>query len=143
MTGLPEIEEGAELGRLIAARAELRDGDVVVVSQKVVSKAEGRVRRLSSVLPSAEARRLAAVLGKEPNLVALILEESRAVLRAERGVLITETRHGFVCANAGVDSLEPARARHRLPAARGPRRLGAARDPRRTSPAPPGARTSR
>jgi coenzyme F420-0:L-glutamate ligase/coenzyme F420-1:gamma-L-glutamate ligase len=103
VTGLPEIEEGAELGRLIAARAELRDGDVVVVSQKVVSKAEGRVRRLSSVLPSAEARRLAAVLGREPNLVALILEESRAVLRAERGVLITETRHGFVCANAGVD----------------------------------------
>ena len=77
---------------------------MIVISQKIVSKAEGRVRRLSSVLPSAEARRLAAVLGKEPNLVELILEESRAVLRAEGGVLITETRHGFVCANAGVDS---------------------------------------
>lgn len=103
VTGLPEIEEGAELGRLIAARTELRDGDVVVIAQKVVSKAEGRVRHLSSVLPSAEARRLAAVLGREPNLVALILEESREVLRAERGVLITVTHHGFVCANAGVD----------------------------------------
>jgi coenzyme F420-0:L-glutamate ligase/coenzyme F420-1:gamma-L-glutamate ligase len=102
--GLPEIEEGAALGSLIAARAELADGDVVVVSQKVVSKAEGRVRRLSSALPSAEARRLAAALGKEPNLVQLILEESAEVLRAERGVLIVRTRHGFVCANAGVDT---------------------------------------
>jgi coenzyme F420-0:L-glutamate ligase/coenzyme F420-1:gamma-L-glutamate ligase len=102
--GLPEIEEGAALGSLIAARAELADGDVVVVSQKVVSKAEGRVRRLSSALPGGEARRLAAVLGKEPNLVQLILEESAEVLRAERGVLIVRTRHGFVCANAGVDT---------------------------------------
>jgi coenzyme F420-0:L-glutamate ligase/coenzyme F420-1:gamma-L-glutamate ligase len=102
--GLPEIEEGANLGELIAAQIELRGGDVVVVSQKVVSKAEGRVRRLSSLLPRAEARRLAAVLGKEPALVELILEESVEVLRAERGVLITETRHGFVCANAGVDT---------------------------------------
>ena len=86
------------------AAAELEDGDVLVVSQKIVSKAEGRVRKLSSVLPGAEARKLAAVLGKEPALVELILEESREVLRAERGVLIVETKHGFVCANAGIDS---------------------------------------
>jgi coenzyme F420-0:L-glutamate ligase/coenzyme F420-1:gamma-L-glutamate ligase len=104
VAGLPEIGEGVDLGALIASAAELRDGDVVVISQKIVSKAEGRVRRLSSVLPGAEARRLAAVLGKEPALVELILAESQAVLRAERGVLITETRHGFVCANAGIDS---------------------------------------
>jgi coenzyme F420-0:L-glutamate ligase/coenzyme F420-1:gamma-L-glutamate ligase len=102
--GLPEIEAGADLGGLIAGRAEPREGDVLVISQKVVSKAEGRVRRLSSAIPSAETRRLAAMLGKEPNLVQLILEESREVLRAERGVLITETHHGFVCANAGIDS---------------------------------------
>jgi coenzyme F420-0:L-glutamate ligase / coenzyme F420-1:gamma-L-glutamate ligase len=102
--GLPEIEQGARLGELIAARAELQDGDVVVISQKVVSKAEGQTRRLSSVIPGAEARKLAAVLGKEPALVELILEESTEVLRAERGVLITETHHGFVCANAGIDS---------------------------------------
>ncbi len=102
--GLPEIETGAALGELIAARTELRDGDVLVISQKVVSKAEGRVRRLSSAIPGAEARKLAAVLGKEPALVELILEESAAVLRAERGVLIVETHHGFVCANAGIDS---------------------------------------
>ena len=104
VAGLPEVTEEMALGELIAAQAELAGGDVVVVSQKVVSKAEGRVRRLSSVLPGAEARRLAAVLGKEPALVELILEESSEVLRAERGVLIVETRHGFVCANAGIDS---------------------------------------
>lgn len=104
VAGLPEFQEGMGVGKEIAARAELSEGDVVVVSQKVVSKAEGQVRRLSSVIPSAEARRLAAVLGKEPNLVELILEESQEVLRAERSVLIVETRHGFVCANAGIDS---------------------------------------
>jgi coenzyme F420-0:L-glutamate ligase / coenzyme F420-1:gamma-L-glutamate ligase len=104
VAGLPEVGEGINLGQLIAGRIGLGEGDVVVVSQKIVSKAEGRVRRLSSVLPSAEARRLAAVLGKEPALVELILSESREVLRAERGVLIVETRQGFVCANAGIDS---------------------------------------
>jgi coenzyme F420-0:L-glutamate ligase / coenzyme F420-1:gamma-L-glutamate ligase len=104
VTGLPEFAEGMRVGEEIAARAELEDGDIVVVSQKVVSKAEGRVRRLSSVLPGAEARKLAAVLGKEPAMVELILEESAEVLRAERGVLIVETRHGLICANAGIDA---------------------------------------
>jgi coenzyme F420-0:L-glutamate ligase/coenzyme F420-1:gamma-L-glutamate ligase len=104
VTGLPEFGEGMRVGEEIAARAELADGDVVVVSQKIVSKAEGRVRRLSSVLPSAEARKLAAVLGKEPALVELILEESKEVLRVGRSVMIVETKHGFVCANAGIDS---------------------------------------
>ncbi len=102
--GIPEVSEGMEVGAEIAARAELRDGDVLVVSQKIVSKAEGRVLPLSGATPGAEARRLAAVLGKEPELVELILAESREVLRAERGVLIVETRHGFVCANAGIDT---------------------------------------
>jgi coenzyme F420-0:L-glutamate ligase/coenzyme F420-1:gamma-L-glutamate ligase len=102
--GLPEFAEGDRVGEAVAAAAEPRSGDVVVISQKVVSKAEGRVRRLPSVIPGAEARRLAAVLGKEPALVELILEESAEVLRAERGALIVETRHGLVCANAGVDS---------------------------------------
>jgi len=102
--GLPEFAEGMEIGGEVAARAALEDGDVLVISQKIVSKAEGRIRRLSSVLPGGEARRLAAALGKEPALVELILEESREVLRAERGVLITETGHGFVCANAGIDT---------------------------------------
>ncbi len=104
ISGLPEVTEGMALGELIAARAELEPGDVVVISQKVVSKAEGRVRSLSTAIPGAEARKLAAVLGKDPALVELILSESREVLRAEGSVLITETHHGFVCANAGVDT---------------------------------------
>jgi coenzyme F420-0:L-glutamate ligase/coenzyme F420-1:gamma-L-glutamate ligase len=104
VAGLPEVTEGMALGELIGARAELEQGDVVVVSQKVVSKAEGRVRSISSAIPGAEARKLAAVLGKDPALVELILSESREVLRAEGSVLITETHHGFVCANAGVDT---------------------------------------
>ncbi len=102
--GLPEFTTGMEVGTEIAARAELSAGDVVVVSQKIVSKAEDRLRKLSSVLPGAEARKLAAVLGKEPALVQLVLDESVAVIRAERTVLIVETVHGLVCANAGIDS---------------------------------------
>jgi coenzyme F420-0:L-glutamate ligase/coenzyme F420-1:gamma-L-glutamate ligase len=105
VAGMPEVTEGMAVGDLIAEHISLADGDVIVVSQKIVSKAEGRIRRLSSAIPGAEARRLAAVLGKEPNLVELILSESREVLRAdERGVLIVETHHGLVCANAGIDT---------------------------------------
>lgn len=102
--GMPEVREGDAVGALIAARAELEDGDVVVISQKVVSKAEGMVRRLSEVEPSEKAIELGKRLGKEAKLLELVLSESREVLRAERGVLITETHHGFVCANAGIDA---------------------------------------
>lgn len=101
--GMPEVREGDQVGELIAERVELQDGDVVVISQKIVSKAEGRVVRLDSVTPSEEARELAEKLGKEAEIVELVLSESREVLRSER-VLITETKHGFVCANAGIDS---------------------------------------
>ena len=92
---------GDDLAALIAPH--VRDGDVVVVAQKVVSKAEGRVVRLASLTPGAEALALANDFGKDPRLVQLVLDESASVLRAERGLLICETRHGFVCANAGVD----------------------------------------
>jgi coenzyme F420-0:L-glutamate ligase/coenzyme F420-1:gamma-L-glutamate ligase len=102
--GMPEVREGDRVGELIDARIELRDGDVVVISQKVVSKAEGMVRRLADVEPSERARELAKELGKEAAAVELVLSESREILRAERGVLITETHHGFVCANAGIDA---------------------------------------
>jgi len=102
--GLPEVQPGDNLAALIVATgAAIGSGDVVVVSQKVVSKAEGRLVRLADVRPSPEARRLAEELGKEPEMVQLVLDESEAVLRAERGILITRTRRGLVCANAGVD----------------------------------------
>jgi coenzyme F420-0:L-glutamate ligase / coenzyme F420-1:gamma-L-glutamate ligase len=101
---LPEVERGDDLaGLIIATGAAIGSGDVVVVSQKVVSKAEGRVVRLSDVQPSPHALELARALGKEPEIVQLVLDESESILRAERGVLITRTRHGLVCANAGVD----------------------------------------
>jgi coenzyme F420-0:L-glutamate ligase/coenzyme F420-1:gamma-L-glutamate ligase len=100
---LPEVREGDRLGELIAARAALEDGDVVVISQKVVSKAEGRIVRLADVQPSARAELIAAELDRDPAVVQLVLDESREVLRAERGVLVCETRHGLVCANSGVD----------------------------------------
>ena len=103
VAGLPEIGPGDRVGELIAATAELRDGDVVVIAQKVVSKAEGRQRRLADVEPSSRARALAAGLDKDPRLVELILGETREIIRDER-VLIVETASGLVCANAGIDS---------------------------------------
>src|SRR6185369_5791917 len=101
--GMPEVRQGDRIGELIAERVELEPGDVVVISQKIVSKAEGRVVRLNSVTPSERARELAKMLGKEAAVVELVLSESREVLREER-VLITETHHGFICANAGIDT---------------------------------------
>jgi coenzyme F420-0:L-glutamate ligase/coenzyme F420-1:gamma-L-glutamate ligase len=110
IAGLPEIAQGDPLGALIADAARPRDGEVVVVSQKVVSKAEGRIRRLAGVDPGERARELAAELGKDPALVQLVLDESRAVVRATGGVLITETSSGWICANAGIDASNLAEA---------------------------------
>jgi len=105
LDGLPEIAAGADLAGLIASAAgALRDGDVVVVAHKAVSKAEGRVRRLADVTPSRRALELAAGHGKDARHVQVVLDETTELLRAERGVLICVTRHGFVCANAGVDA---------------------------------------
>jgi coenzyme F420-0:L-glutamate ligase/coenzyme F420-1:gamma-L-glutamate ligase len=104
LTGIPELREGEDLGALIASAGAPRADEVVVVSQKAVSKVEGRVRLLADVEPRDRARALADQLDKDPALVELALEESRRVVRATRGVLITETRDGWVCANAGIDS---------------------------------------
>lgn len=106
LAGLPEIEPGANLGALIADAlpSTLESGDVVVVAHKIVSKAEGRVRPLAEVTPSTRAIELAAELGKDPRHVQVVLDESTELLRAQNGVLISVTRHGFVCANAGVDA---------------------------------------
>ncbi|MDG7010980.1 MAG: coenzyme F420-0:L-glutamate ligase [Nitrososphaerota archaeon] len=106
--GIPEIRKGSDLGELIVGSLakvgeSLMDGDVVVVKQKAVSKAEGRVVSLSQVEPSRRARALARKEGKDPRLVELILREAVRVVRSGHGVIITQTRHGFVCANSGVD----------------------------------------
>ena len=101
--GLPEIEEGDDLGELIARAAELEDRDVVVVAQKVVSKAEGRVVRLEDVEPSAQACEL-AVDGTDPRRLEVVLRESARIVRTRGSFVIAETRHGFVCGSAGVDA---------------------------------------
>ena len=100
--GVVEIREGDDLAALIAERAELRDGDVLVVAQKAVSKAEGRVVRLAEVEPSDEARGLAG--DQDPRRLEVILREATRIVRTRPPLVIAETRHGFVCASAGVDS---------------------------------------
>ncbi|HEV3128563.1 MAG TPA: coenzyme F420-0:L-glutamate ligase [Solirubrobacteraceae bacterium] len=104
LSGLPEIAPGDDLAGLISGAAgPLSDDAVLVVAHKVVSKAEGRIRDLHQVAPGHRALELAAQLDKDPRHVQVVLDETRDVLRASRGVLICVTRHGFVCANAGVD----------------------------------------
>jgi coenzyme F420-0:L-glutamate ligase/coenzyme F420-1:gamma-L-glutamate ligase len=108
LPGIPEVERGASLVKLLCSAVErseetLASGDVLVVAQKIVSKAEGRSVRLAEVTPSARAIELAHLVEKDPRLVELMLLESRAVLRAKRGVLIVEHRLGFVMASAGID----------------------------------------
>jgi coenzyme F420-0:L-glutamate ligase/coenzyme F420-1:gamma-L-glutamate ligase len=100
--GLPELRTGDDLAALIAERVQLEDGDVVVVAQKAVSKVEGRVVRLDEVTPSDRAREIAGDEG-DPRRVEWILREARRVVRVRPPLVICETRHGFICASAGVD----------------------------------------
>jgi coenzyme F420-0:L-glutamate ligase / coenzyme F420-1:gamma-L-glutamate ligase len=102
--GLPEVRPSDDLGLLIAERAILQDGDILVVAQKVVSKSEGRLVELAAVTASDEARRIAPrlIAAPDPRIVQVVLDESVRVLRSDR-VLITETGNGFVSANSGVD----------------------------------------
>ncbi|MEK6299140.1 MAG: coenzyme F420-0:L-glutamate ligase [Acidobacteriota bacterium] len=106
---LPEIKSGDDLGALITqavrgAKTEVLNRDIFVVAQKIVSKSEGRAVRLDSIEPSPRAREWAEAHDKDPRLVEIVLRESKRIVRMERGVLISETHHGFVCANAGVDA---------------------------------------
>jgi coenzyme F420-0:L-glutamate ligase/coenzyme F420-1:gamma-L-glutamate ligase len=108
LTGVPEIAPGDDLARLLGARLRvggftIEDGDILVVTQKVVSKAEGRFVRLAEVTPGAEALRLAEQTGKDPRIIEIVLSESAGVVRAAGPVLITRHRNGLVMANAGVD----------------------------------------
>ena len=108
LEGLPEVQSGDDLARLLLdgmlhSGAEPADGDVVVVCHKVVSKAEGRLVELKRLRPTKIARAWAAEYGRDPREVQAVLGEARDMVRVQRGVLVTETRHGFVCANSGVD----------------------------------------
>jgi coenzyme F420-0:L-glutamate ligase/coenzyme F420-1:gamma-L-glutamate ligase len=107
--GLPEIAAGDDLPSLIAraardANIEVSEGDILVVAQKIVSKAEGRTVQLASIEPSHLAREWAEAYGKDARMIEVVLRESKRVVRMERGLMISETHHGFVCANAGVDA---------------------------------------
>jgi coenzyme F420-0:L-glutamate ligase/coenzyme F420-1:gamma-L-glutamate ligase len=108
LPGLPLIQPGDDLASLIAAalaraERELQAGDVLVITSKIVSKAEGRTARLTEVIPGGEAQRIAALTGKDPRMVELVLRESSAVSRTGPNTLIVRHRLGFVSANAGID----------------------------------------
>ena len=106
---IPEVRAGDALAPMILEafrreRVSIFEDDILVVAQKIVSKSEGRTRRLEDVVPSARAQEIAAVVGKDPRYVELVLQESREVVRLKPGVLIVEDRRGFVVANAGIDA---------------------------------------
>lgn len=105
---LPAVQPGDDIAALIvdklaAAGAALQPGDILVIAQKIVSKAEGRLVRLADVQPGEQARSLADVVGKEPAVIQVVLDDSNEILRVRRGLLVVEQRSGWVCANAGVD----------------------------------------
>jgi coenzyme F420-0:L-glutamate ligase/coenzyme F420-1:gamma-L-glutamate ligase len=106
--GIPILREGDDVASIIVQQLrvhamELRDGDILVIAQKIVSKAEGRLVRLADVEPTPEAKKLAALVDKDPARVQVILDDSKSVLRARAGLLVVEQNSGWICANAGVD----------------------------------------
>ena len=100
--GLPELRTGDDLASMIVERAQLEDGDVLVVAQKAISKIEGRIVRLDDVEPSAKARELAG--DADPRRIEVVLREAQRVVRTRGSLVIAETRHGFICASSGVDA---------------------------------------
>ncbi|MDG6222307.1 MAG: coenzyme F420-0:L-glutamate ligase [Candidatus Bathyarchaeota archaeon] len=108
VTGLPIIKEGDDLARLICEAAEnqgthIKNGDVIVVTHVIVSRAEGKIVDLNTITPSKFAETIAQTSDKDPRLVEVVLRESKSIVRMRKGKLITETKHGIVCANSGID----------------------------------------
>ncbi len=108
LEGFPLIKSGDDLAQITIETARknditLEDGDIVVIAQKVFSKAEGRVFKLSDVIPSRKAEEIAMSIGKSPKFVELVLAETKRVLKVSRGILLVEDKRGFVCINAGID----------------------------------------
>ena len=98
-----QIEEGDDIVALIAASADIQDGDILVIAQKIISKQEGRLVKLDSITPSLLAEGISSQYQKDPRVVELILGESKRIVRMQNGVIIVETLHGLICANAGID----------------------------------------
>lgn len=108
LSGVPEVKAGDDVAQIIAdairkLRWNIEHGDVFVVAQKIVSKAEGRIVSLAEIVPSARASEWAAAYQKDARVVELVLREAASIVKMERGLIVARTRHGFVCANAGVD----------------------------------------
>jgi coenzyme F420-0:L-glutamate ligase/coenzyme F420-1:gamma-L-glutamate ligase len=108
LKGIPEIKKGDDIAEIIYStlkkqNMDLQDKDIIVITQKIVSKSEGRIIDLSKIKPSRLALRLAKTNKKDPRIIEVILRESKSILRLKNGKIISETKHGFVCANAGVD----------------------------------------
>lgn len=106
--GIPDIKKGDDLAKIIVDRVKrqkesINDHDILVISQKVVSKAEGQIVQLDRIKPSEFSRRIAKEMQRDPRHIEVILNESRKIIRMRSGHLITETKHGFICANSGVD----------------------------------------
>ncbi|MFB5633496.1 MAG: coenzyme F420-0:L-glutamate ligase [Candidatus Nitrosomaritimum aestuariumsis] len=98
-----EIEVNDDLAELILSSQEIKEGDILVIAQKIISKQEGRIIELSKIEPSLLAQGIASQYSKDPRIVELILSESKKIVRMQNGVIIVETNHGFICANAGID----------------------------------------
>ena len=98
-----EIEYGDDISKLIIDSEEIHNGDILVIAQKIISKQEGRIVKLSSVVPSLLAAGISSEYEKNPHIIELILNESKQIIRMEHGILIVETKNGFICANAGID----------------------------------------
>ncbi len=114
--GIPDVKKGGDIAKLITTslgkqRIDLRVGDIIIIAQKIVSKAEGRVVSLAKIKPSAFALGMAGEMDKDPRHVEVILRETKRIIRMRAGHLITETRHGFICANAAVDASNAGRQR--------------------------------
>jgi len=104
-----EVQKGDNIAKLIMSSKKLQDGDIIVIAQKIVSKQEGRVVSLDGVIPSVLALGIASEYDKSPQIIETILSESKRIVRMNNGIIIVETKHGFICANAGVDesNIEP------------------------------------
>ena len=98
-----EIDSSDDIAEMIISTSDLCDGDVLIIAQKIVSKQEGRVVDLSTVKPSLLSEGIGSQYGKDPRIVELILSESKRIVRLSNGIMIVETNHGFICANAGID----------------------------------------